>query len=69
MGPDSEAGRIIIPQIKQLPARIAHLGVVPTEGLSINPADEHHLDLAGNKQWAERAFGILKANGWIGWAR
>jgi len=69
VGPDSEAGRIIIPQVKQLPARIAFMGVVPTEGLSINPADEHHLDMAGNKQWAERAFGILKSNGWIRWAR
>jgi len=68
VGPDSEAGRIIIPQIRVLPTRVAHLGVVPTEGLSINPADEHHLDMAGNKLWAERAFDILKAQGWIRWA-
>jgi hypothetical protein len=69
VGPDSEAGRIIIPQIRVLPTRIPRSAVVPTEGLSINPADEHHLDMAGNKEWVERAFGLMKANGWIPWAR
>ena len=30
--------------------------------------DDHHFDLTGYKQWAERAFGLMKQQGWLDWA-
>jgi hypothetical protein len=45
---------------------IARSAIIPTDGLPMS--DDHHFDLVGYKQWAERAFAILRNNGWAPWA-
>ncbi len=40
--------------------------IIPTDGLPMS--DNHHFDLAGYKQWAERAFALMHQAGWTPWA-
>ena len=64
----SETGQAIVPQLRALPARIPRSALIPTDGVSINPLDRQHFDLAGYKLWAERGIELLEMNGWAPWA-
>jgi hypothetical protein len=66
VGPTSPTALIIIPQLRALPMQIPRAALIPTAMLPII-ANDHHYDLTGYKLWAERAFGILKARGWVRW--
>ena len=41
--------------------------MVPTDGLPIEE-DDHHYNLIGQKQWAERGFDLLARGGLAPWA-
>ncbi len=66
-GPNTEQGRICIPQMLAVPSRTKFAALIPTEGLTMQ--DDHHLDRTGHKGWAERGFSIMKMNGWVPWAQ
>ena len=63
--PTGEYGRIVRPQIQWCPARPAH-GAHPHHGLPMQ--DDRHLNMAGHKLWAERAFMIMSERGFLPWA-
>jgi Carbohydrate esterase, sialic acid-specific acetylesterase len=65
LGPESEVGLRFIPQIRSLPERIARCAVVPTDGLGMQ--DDHHFDMAGQKDWSDRAMQILVDRKWAPW--
>ncbi len=65
--PTSEAGKICIPQIALVPSKTKFATVIPTEGFTMQ--DDHHLDRAGHKAWAERGFMLMKTNGLLPWAQ
>jgi hypothetical protein len=64
---DSPTGRIIVPQLRAIPANVSRAAVIPTEDLPILRND-HHYDLTGYKQWAERGLAIMNDKAWIPWA-
>jgi hypothetical protein len=53
-------------QLQVARLNIPRSAIIPTDGLPM--ADDHHFDLEGYKQWAERAFAILRETGWAPWA-
>ena len=61
--PDAVTARA---QLRLAQQNIPRSVIVPTEMLPMS--DDHHFDLTGYKQWAERAFGLMKQEGWLGWA-
>jgi hypothetical protein len=65
LGPDSEVGLRFIPQMRSLPERIARCALVPTDGLGMQ--DDHHFDMAGQKDWSDRAMQILVDRKWAPW--
>jgi hypothetical protein len=64
--PTGEYGRIVKPQLEMLPTRDPRTGFIPTMGLSMT--DDRHLNMAGQKLWAERALMIMEQKGFIPWA-
>ncbi len=64
--PHGPIGAQFRPLIHTLPARVARLALVPTDGLGMQ--DDHHFDMAGHKLWAERAVDRLISSGWASWA-
>jgi hypothetical protein len=52
-------------QIKMALANIPRSVLIPTEMLPMS--DDHHYDLAGYKQWAERGFELMKAANLLPW--
>jgi hypothetical protein len=67
LGPDSEVGLRFIPQMRSLPERIARCALVPTDGLGMQ--DDHHFDMAGQKDWSDRAMQILVDRAWAPWPK
>jgi hypothetical protein len=65
LAPDGEVGLRFIPQIRSLPDRISRCAIVPTNGLGMQ--DDHHFDMAGQKDWSDRAMQILVDKGWAPW--
>jgi hypothetical protein len=65
LAPDSEVGLRFTPQIRTLPGRITRCALVPTDGLGMQ--DDHHFDMAGQKEWSDRAMKILVDKGWAPW--
>ena len=66
VGPDSEIGQAIIPQLRMLPQRISRTVLIPTVGLPIEE-DDHHYNLVGHREWAERGFNLLVEGGFAPW--
>jgi hypothetical protein len=67
LAPTGEVGMRFIPQIRSLPMRIARCAIVPTDGLGMQ--DDHHFDMAGQKDWSDRAMQILVDKNWAPWPR
>jgi hypothetical protein len=53
-------------QLRVAQRNIPRSAIIPTDGLPMS--DNHHFNLAGYKMWAERAFAIIRLNGWAPWA-
>ena len=66
VGPDSEIGRIIVPQLRALPMQVPRLVLIDTVGIPTE--EDHHFNLIGQKLWAQRGIdGLIKA-GLAPWA-
>jgi hypothetical protein len=66
VGPNSEIGRIIVPQLRALPMQVPRLVLIDTVGLPME--EDHHYNLIGQKLWAERGFAALIKAGLARWA-
>jgi hypothetical protein len=64
--PNGSEGRIVRPQLRMLPMRDPRTALIPSAGLSMQ--DDRHLDMAGQKLWAERAFMIMADRSFLPWA-
>jgi hypothetical protein len=65
--PNGMYGRIVKPQLEMLPMRDPRTGLISTMGLQMQ--DDRHLNMAGQKLWAERAFMVMAERGFLGpWA-
>jgi hypothetical protein len=61
VGPDSEIGQIIVPQLRALPRQVPRLVLIDTVGLPTE--EDHHYNLIGQKLWAQRGIdGLIKAS-------
>jgi hypothetical protein len=67
LSPTGEVGMRFIPQIRALPMRITRCALIPTDGLGMQ--DDHHFDMAGQKDWSDRAMQILVDRAWAPWPR
>src|SRR6185436_15818018 len=56
----------IIAQLAQVPMRVPHSFLIPTDGLPMQ--DDHHFNLVGHQMWADRAFVGLAGQGLVPWA-
>lgn len=65
LAPTGAVGQQMIPLIKMLPTVVQKLVLVPTDGLGMQ--DDHHFNLQGHKDWADRAIMLMKTNGWFPW--
>lgn len=65
LAPDSEVGLRFRPLILMLPELISRCAIVPTDDLGMQ--DDHHFDMAGHKDWADRAIQILVEKAWAPW--
>jgi hypothetical protein len=63
--PTGEYGRAARPALAAIPMRDMRAGLIPTDGLAME--DDRHLNMAGHKMWAERAFMIMTEKGWTPW--
>lgn len=64
--PNGEYGRAARPELAKISMRDMRAGLIPTDGLPMQ--DDRHLNMAGHKAWAERAFEIMTDKGWTPWA-
>ena len=62
---DSPVGRLFRPLMLSLPDRISRCAIVPTEMLGMQ--DDHHFNMAGQKDWSDRTIKILVDRGWAPW--
>jgi hypothetical protein len=56
----------VIAQLARLPMTIAHSFLIPSDGIEMQ--DNHHYDMAGHREWADRAFKGMAANAMLPWA-
>jgi hypothetical protein len=65
--PTSEYGRLARPALDMIPMMDPRAAVISADGLAMQ--DDRHLNMAGHKLWAERAFMIMTMKGWTTWRR
>ncbi len=65
LAPTGSVGMVMQPLIRMLPGMISNLVLVPTDGLEMQ--DDHHFDMQGHKDWADRVIMLMKSNGWYHW--
>jgi hypothetical protein len=63
--PSGAIGKVMVPLIKSLPGMIPKSVLVPTDGLSMQ--DDHHFDMQGHKDWADRVIKLMQNNNWFPW--
>jgi hypothetical protein len=56
----------VIAQLAQVPMAISHSFLIPSDGIEMQ--DNHHYDMAGHREWADRAFKGMAANAMLPWA-
>jgi hypothetical protein len=64
--PDTPEAMLAREQLRIAQRNIHRSLIIPTDGISMS--DNHHFDLAGYKQWAERAFALMQEAGFAPWA-
>ena len=65
LAPTSAFAQSIIPQIRKVPTTVSNSAIVPTDGLGLE--DDHHFNLAAQKEWTRRLLEIMKTKGWFPW--
>ena len=65
LAPTGSVGKVMQPLVRMLPGMVSKLVLVPTDGLSMQ--DDHHFDMQGHKDWADRVIMLMKSNGWFPW--
>jgi hypothetical protein len=65
LAPTGSIGKVILPLVRQLPSVVSNLVLVPTDGLQM--ADDHHFDMQGHKDWADRLISLMQSNHWFPW--
>jgi Carbohydrate esterase, sialic acid-specific acetylesterase len=56
----------VIAQLAQVPMVITDSFLIPSDGLQMQ--DDHHYNMAGHRDWADRAFQGMAAKGLLPWA-
>jgi hypothetical protein len=65
--PTSDNAKIARPQLQMVPTKDMRAVLIPTDGLPME--DDRHLNMLGQKTWAERGFKLISDKGWTPWAR
>ena len=65
LAPTGSVGVVMQPLVRMLPGMIDKLVLVPTNGLSMQ--DDHHFDMQGHKDWADRLIMLMQNNNWFPW--
>jgi hypothetical protein len=65
LAPTGSVGKVMQPLIRMLPGMVSKLVLVPTDGLGME--DDHHFNMQGHKDWADRLIMLMQSNGWFPW--
>jgi hypothetical protein len=65
LAPTGSVGMVMQPLVRMLPGMVSKLVLVPTDGLEMQ--DDHHFDMQGHKDWANRVIMLMQSNGWFPW--
>jgi hypothetical protein len=65
LAPSGSVGMVMQPLIRMLPGMVSKLALVPTDGIEMQ--DDHHFDMQGHKDWADKVIMLMKSNGWWHW--
>jgi hypothetical protein len=65
LAPTGSVGKVMQPLVRMLPGMVSKLVLVPTDGLEMQ--DDHHFDMQGHKDWANRLVMLMQSNGWFPW--
>lgn len=57
----------IMPQIARIPSTVLNSALVSSEGLGMQ--DDHHFNLDGQREWAQRAMATLQEKSWFPWTQ
>jgi hypothetical protein len=64
--PDCCGAPGVIAQLARLSMTITRSFLIPSDGIEMQ--DNHHYDMAGHREWADRAFKGMAVNGMLPWA-
>jgi hypothetical protein len=53
------------PQIQALVGKVSNFALIPTDMIPLNPGDDHHFNMTGQKMWADRGIQIMIDKGWF----
>lgn len=65
LAPTGSVGMVMQPLIRMLPGMVSKLVLVPTDGIAME--DDHHFNMQGHKDWANRVIMLMQSNGWFPW--
>jgi len=65
LAPTGSVGVVMQPLVRMLPGLIDKLVLVPTDNLEMQ--DDHHFDMQGHKDWANRLVMLMQSNNWFPW--
>lgn len=65
LAPTGSVGKVLMPLVRQVPSVVSNLVLVPTDNLSMQ--DDHHFDMQGQKDWADRVIALMQGNQWFPW--
>jgi len=65
LAPTGSVGMVMQPLVRMLPGMVDKLVLVPTDGLEMQ--DDHHFDMQGHKDWANRVIMLMQSNNWFPW--
>ncbi|HEY4186122.1 MAG TPA: sialate O-acetylesterase [Polyangia bacterium] len=65
LAPTGSVGVVMEPLVRMLPGMVSKLVLVPTDGLEMQ--DDHHFDMQGHKDWANRLVMLMQSNNWFPW--
>jgi hypothetical protein len=65
LAPTGSVGKVMQPLVRMLPGMVSKLALVPTDAIEMQ--DDHHFDMQGHKDWANRLVMLMQSNGWFPW--